>query len=254
MPRDKTKPVVHYAPMSGALGGELEKHAFERCRHFFFYLFYTRAIVDYLNKKHGHALKYEDAVQVKATHQIDTGFHLKMTKVYNDFDDADPAVLNISCTTFRNTDAAHFCNLGIQKDFASVVASFSDDVKVLDLYERLKAIMGNTRWLPQRVNIGPDRVIDNLHGQLASPMLTDTHCKIIGRDNIGSYLSRAREAMDEYRLGQVQAKNAGVAACAQCYLDTYNAAGAQHRLYSDIHAAVAGDCWGLGLPPNAYLD
>jgi hypothetical protein len=254
MPRDKTKPVVHYAPMSGALGGELEKHAFERCRHFFFYLFYAQALVDYLNEHHAQTLRYKDAVLIKASHQIDSGFRSKKKQVYHDFDDADPAVLNISCTTFRNIDAAHFCNLGIQKDFTSVAAGFSNDPKALDLYERLKAIMGNTRWLPQRVNTGPDRVIDNLHGELALPMLTDSGCKIIGRDNIAAYLAQAREAMEEYQLGQEKAGNAGVAACAQCYLKVYDSVGTQHRLYSDIYAAVAGDCWGLGLSPTVYLD
>jgi hypothetical protein len=34
----------------------------------------------------------------------------------------------------------------------------------------------------------------------------------------------------------------------------YNEPGTLERLYGDVHRAVAGDCYGLGLPPTSYLD
>jgi hypothetical protein len=253
MTRVTSKPVVHYAPLSGALGGELKKHAYERCRHFFFYEFYAKALVDYLNAAHSQSFSYEDAVLIKASHQIDSGFRSKQL-AYGEFDDTDPDVVKISCTVFRNIDAAHFCNLGVQEDFVTSINEFLTDAKALDLYERLKAMMGNTRWLPQRVNVGPDRVIDKLHGELALTMLTAADTKLIGTENIADYLRQAREAMETYKKGHTKANNHGVAACAEAYIDTYDEEGIQQRLYGDIHRAVAGDCFGLGLPATEYLD
>jgi hypothetical protein len=253
MEREKSKAPEFYGPMAGALGGELKKHSYERCRIFFFYLFYAKALVDYLNRAHGQSIGYEDLVLGKASHQIDEGFRSKHAD-YHDFDSTDPGVLNISCTAFRNTDAAHSCNLGVKEDFVTLIAGFFSDVKTLDLYERLKSMMGTTRRFPKRVNLGPDRVIDNLHGKLAVPMLTNTGQKLIGTSNIGAYLQRAADEMGGYKARQLKAKNDGVAACAQCYLDTYLDAEVLQRLYGDVHRAVAGDCWGLGFRPDDYLD
>jgi hypothetical protein len=74
-------------------------------------------------------------------------------------------------TACGRTDAAHYCNLGIEAKFRARIAELArpeTDQIAFDLYEALKAICGNTKWLPQRINIGPDRVIDKLHGELRS--------------------------------------------------------------------------------------
>ncbi len=157
--------------VTGSLKVELGRHAFERCRHFFLYVFTAKALTDHVNSKHGRNLGPTDILYVNATHQVDTG--LRSTDVeYYGFDSKDPNVVNQSATACVRMDAAHFCNLGIDVRCQSTFGSLAGgDQTVSVLFETLKKICGNTRQLPQRVNIGPDKVIDKFHGELATKVL-----------------------------------------------------------------------------------
>src|SRR5215211_858544 len=93
------------ANISGSLKDELRKHAYERCRHFFMYVFHARALTDYVNAKYGLGLGPTDILYVHATHQIDTGLR-STDDEYFGFDATDANIVNQSATGCGRTDAA----------------------------------------------------------------------------------------------------------------------------------------------------
>ncbi len=216
------------------LGGKLEDalhyHTRERALHFFLYLFDMKVLVTHLNKPpYGLELAQDEGVEVVATDQINTGF--RSTNIgpgaYRAFDAASASTLRESASAFTKMDAAHFCNLGIKPAFVTKVAKYTSaahhvvDPIPMDFYEMLKKVCGDTELLPQRVNIGPDRVIDKVHGELAATMLKGA-AKIVSQKNVEDYKTAAAAAMAEYRDTALLNRDLGVAACADCYLAIYN--------------------------------
>jgi hypothetical protein len=214
--------------LSGDLRGALHRHTRERARHFFYYLFTMKALVNYLNQKAKLGLAADKGVEVAATEQVDSGFRRLKTHAasYRAFGNADAGVVNLTASNFGSMDAAHFCNLGIKPAFVSRISQFisqkyrASDPIPFDLYEELKKFSGNTQLLPQRVNIGPDRIIDQMHGDLAGPMLIAS-TKVVSAANVSKYRTTAVERMEEYRETAVQNGDHGIAACAACYLEVY---------------------------------
>src|SRR4051812_5194823 len=198
-------------PTSFVLGGQLDtvlhNHAQERARHFFSYLFAMKVLVTHLNKPpYDLKLKQDEGLEVVATEQISRGF--RSTNVgpgaHRVFDPRSTATVKTYATDFTRMDAAHFCNLGIKPAFVRKIAKYittahhAVDPIPRDFYELLKMISGNTEPLPQRVNIGPDRVIDALHGKLAAEMLNGPE-KVVSEKNVVAYKTAAVPAMTEYR-------------------------------------------------------
>jgi hypothetical protein len=218
--------------LAGDLRGALHRHTHERAKHFFYYLFTMKALVHYLNQKAKLGLAADEGVAVAATEQIDTGFRrLKSHGArYRAFDDGDAGVVSLTSSDFGSMDAAHFCNLGIKPAFVSKIGEYisakyrATDPLPFDLYEELKKFSGNTQLLPQRVNIGPDRVIDEMHGDLAGPMLTSS-TKVVSAANIATYRTTAIERMEAYRKTALGNEDLGIAACADCYLEMYQDVG-----------------------------
>lgn len=216
------------------LGGKLENalhyHTQERAIHFFLYVFYMKVLVTHLNKA-PYALKLaeDEGVEVVATDQINTGF--RSTNIgpgaYHAFDSGSASTLQESASAFTKMDAAHFCNLGIKPKFVTKIAKYTSDAHhavdpiPMDFYETLKRICGDTELLPQRVNIGPDRVIDKVHGQLAGKMLKGA-AKVISQKTIEDYKAAAAAAMTEYRDAARNKGDLGIVACADCYLAIYS--------------------------------
>lgn len=223
---------------SGSLGSVLRVHAYERCRHFFLYVFTAKALTDYANNKHGLGLGPTDILEVVATHQVDTGLRSNDTEYYG-FDSTDPNVVNESATACLKMDAAHFCNLGIDPRCRSRLAGLAGDKTVARLLNDLITYCGNTRQLPQRVNIGPDKVIDKFHGELATkilgsgqPPITMTWLKV--------YLEGADEAMKDYSDKQATYGKLGIVACVNAYRACYANDG--DTLWQMIGSNVRGDC------------
>lgn len=240
VPRNPNAPVL-----SGALGGELTKHAYERARHFFLYLI-TIKLIEYVhNLKSTNKVSAIDGLEVKATDQIDTGFKNDDEPLYNVFDNDDEDMVDQPTTAFSQLDAAHFCNLGIKSTFAASI-----DLKqpiILSLYEQLKVIAGNTRWLPKRINIGPDRRIDVFHGKFATEILKSGNPPY-SRDRVVEYGKRATEEILGYVVQQKKVKKLGVAACASCYLTCYAATNFVDRIDSQMTGELAGWCKSHNLP------
>jgi hypothetical protein len=240
MSRIHGEPSKYGVVISGALGGELRRHAYERCRHFFLYLFIYKALLNYLNgPTYNAGLGPTALLEVKATDQIGTGFRSEEPEYY-EFDATDPAVVNKSTTACGRMDAAHFCNLGIHPTYRSHIATLaSNDAKVAWLYECLKRICGNTRDLPQRINIGPDKRIDTFHGDLATTILKSGKA-VVSITHLKDYLQGAARSMTDYRNAQAAAGKLGVAACADSYLACYANDG--ESLWGEIRGNVEGDC------------
>jgi hypothetical protein len=218
--RYKSDPAPDYVPLSGPVGVELTKHAQERCRHFFLYLFTIKALKICLVADTNKQIDYKNVILVKASHQIDEGYKATQTD-YVTWVKKDPKIVAQMCTMIDQVDAAHFCNLGVEGDFSTAMMMQSG--RVAKLWTQLKNIMGNTRWLPKQVNIGPDRKIDIMHGDLAISMLNSAN-KLLSVENIAVYLAEAYKRMTDYQQKKAKQGYLGMVACAQSYLDFYSGA------------------------------
>lgn len=223
---------------AGSLGHELQGHALERANHFFYYLIEMKLVVAELNAIGGPGTphKFSRWVSVKATDQIGTGLRSDIAE-YSAFVKTDEKVVDAPTTQFTKSDAAHFCNLGLKAgfDLACKASPFTRDG-----YERLKVYAGNTMLLPQKVNIGPDRKIDIVHGKLAAEMLDDDQ-PILSRSRIKTYQEAAVAAIIDYRDGKLDKHEPGLAACAGCYLQAY-AADFEDRVFLRVYPEVIGRC------------
>jgi hypothetical protein len=208
--------------LSGPLSDSLRRHAVDRAVHFFRYLFAMRVLVSHLRALHGIALKAAEGVEVKATDQIDTGF--RRQRGYQRFERGDANTIDLDTSAFGLMDAAHFCNLGIQPKFVRKIAPFirlgHPDPIPFRFYELLKKICGNTQLLPQSVNIGPDRIVDVMHGELAIEML-ESPTRVLSRSTVARYQGEAKSRMTRYQDAAFEAGEMGIAACAACYLAAY---------------------------------
>jgi hypothetical protein len=236
--RIKSPPSPTSVVLAGALKHALLAHAFERCRHFFLYLYLVKAL-EYVSKKLNpqSSATALSALEVKATHQVDDGYREKRTD-YEVFGKDDEDVVHSAATSFKETDAAHFCNLGIKPGFVAKLDLTNKVVK--DLYESLKAVCGNTRWLPQLVNVGPDKKIDRMHGKLATEFLGEANKPACSRTRIAKYVKEATTMFGVYVLTKQKQKSRGMAACAKCYLEAYVQDDFQDLIYSSLLGSVAG--------------
>lgn len=247
MPREMSAGNPNAPVLSGSLSNVLYRHAEQRCFAFFIYLFYVKILTERANNLHNANLQAHDAVEHKATHQIDSGFRQPNQPHYYGFDDNDPNIVNKSATACGKMDAAHFCNLGIDSRYQNAFAQLGrNDAALNDYYENLKKICGDTRMLPQRINIGPDRVIDQLHAELAVRFLRAGGPPIT-RQNVTTYCQEGIKSIARYQA----TRGAGIVACAQRYADFY--AAAQSEMWQSISGSVAASCAAHGLPVTDYL-
>lgn len=226
--------------LSGGLGHELQAHAYERCRHFFLFVSTIRAL-EYVNNivLKRKPVQAVSGFRAKATDQVDDGFR-DDSSGYASFGHDDPNVIDLPSTAFENTDAAHFCNLGIEPGFVGGLDL--TDAVTSGLYQQLKVYAGNTRWLPQLVNIGPDRRIDVLHGKFAATVLKDSGKAVCSRARIDDYVSQARTSLLGYVDTKTKQKKRGVAACTQCYLKAYAQADFTDSVFGALSGEIVGWC------------
>jgi hypothetical protein len=235
---------------SGVLKDELRKHAYERCRHFFLYLFFYKALIDWLNAKYNYGLSAKGLLKIHASHQADTGFRSSDAQ-HSEFDATDATIVDKICTAFLRMDATHFCNLGIDPAYGIKISTLgSQDNMVFTLYNSLACVCSNTRLLPQRVNIGPDKIIDALHGELATHILGSGKPPVTA-SNMELYFDSAKKALGTYKAEQQSAGKNGTAACVDAYLECYNKDGAE--LWKSISNNVVSECFALGFTEADYF-
>lgn len=236
--------------VSGSLKDALRMHAYERCRHFFSYVYTAKLLTDYVNARHGLKLKPTDVPEHKATEQVDSGLRSTDT-VYFGFDSTDPNVVNLSATGFSKLDAAHFCNLGIDPGCRGKFGALASADQVVErLFMALITFSGNTRWLPQRINIGPDRIIDKFHFELALEILASGKPPIT-TSNLKSYLAGADKALKDYGDKQAFNGNVGLAACVDAYRACY--ASDADSLWSQCYMNALEECRVVGANQDDYV-
>ena len=217
MARKKSSRTATALNLSGQLGDALTRHAGERMRHLFLFLFAVDAACRLVNAA-GHSFKPSLMIQEAATHQVDVG--LRTSDLTKDvFDEMDASVIQLSSTSFTKIDAAHYCNLGLDpgpwgKLTKCAEALAADDA--VELIEAAEVFTGNTVWLPQRVNIGPDRIIDQLHYKLAAAIFADGQ-PVFSLPRAKTYAAEATKAILAYSVSV----GAGLAACCVFYLQAY---------------------------------
>lgn len=247
-PRDGRRHVEgkpNFPVFAGKLRHELESHALGRAEHFFVYLVTMKILVAELNAL-GATWASSRFVRVKASDQIDGGMRIKPSAntqansvaPYAVFDPTDATIVDMPTAQFTRMDAAHWCNLGLAPEMAEAC---KDSPFARDCYEALKVIAGGTKLLPQRVNIGPDRVIDDLHGELAQRFLDDTG-RVLSVPRVDTYRVRATSAITNYRNGMLRDGQAGVAACADCYLRVYAGSDFVHTVYRRVYPTIIARC------------
>lgn len=258
MGRIHSEPNTALAILAGTLQDALRMHAAQRMHHFFWFLFCYKALTDRLRGA-GHDLKPAQGVSVKATHQIAFGLR-RDNPGYFDFVVTDPGIIHQPATSCGRTDAAHYCNLGIKPAFlrlATTAATPDDDACAFQMLTMLQVAAGATRQLPQRVNIGPDRIVDVAHGRMAMAMLDDT--PPLSQRNYLTYLETCEREMTRYRKAVLAKGYRGLAACCDCYLDFYRGDPGckkpwdregtwQMRLSAD-----RAECSAFGLDESAYI-
>jgi len=284
--RRKLDASATYVGLSGKLGEALEEHARERCIHFFSFVVIYKALIDYLQANgiagrvtHDSGFKKIATVQVDSGHKrkapitINTA-HGPQTFTLEDFDKTDANIVNKSATEFKDIDAAHFCNLGIADELYNRKHSLAARHPVATtLLEWLEVYAGNTRNLPKRVNIGPDRIIDNFHGDYCHKILTNIariyakHMqhgggfdfstaatrRIISREAINEYLRRADKVMKRYRDNEHALGNHGLSACADAYRKVYADPKFPNDAYATLSERTKLDFQFLKIDPKDYI-
>lgn len=225
---------------SGSLAHELKGHAFERGKHFFHFVVTMKMVVFELNRLGGAGTPHTFSkwVSVKATDQIGSGLRSQHA-AYAEFDTEDPKIVDAQTTRFTRVDAAHFCNLGLKPGLAEACQA---NEFTQDGYERLKVFAGNTMWLPQQINIGPDRIIDVLHGEMGPAMLDDGKV-IFSMDRIRHYVAQVSKGIQAYATGKKADGELGLEACAKCYLEAYaDTRTFEERIYRHVYPEILALC------------
>lgn len=258
--RVKTAIPKNTAMLSGSLGDSLLMHAAQRPWYFFLFLFNYRALRDRLVEKHGLVLGEAEGVNVeRATHQIATGQRTR-GKAYYDFVDRDGDIVSKFATACGSRDAAHYCNLGVEASFLKKADAFARpglDNIAFGLRNNLVVMAGATRELPQRVNIGPDRIVDQVHGRLAAAFLDGT--APLSPPRYQNYLETCRKDMRVYREKRESDGDLGLAACCDCYMAFYLGDPAckppwdRWGVWRMLVSAVEAECAALGLDRDRYL-
>lgn len=247
MPRIKSDRSPTGACLSGALTHALPRHAEQRAKHFFLFLFALQAACDMVSRRVGRSFDPLDIVREAATHQIDSG--LRQSAGRDLFDPADPAVVHHNGTSFGSIDAAHYCNLGLAGRFSDLCASAGTDRDTVEMIALCTILAGDTVWLPQQINIGPDRVIDQLHHQLAVAFFQAGR-PVFGPQNIATYAARSDADMRTYADRKDGSGAHGLAACARLYLMPYANLGA--AIFDSVRNNIEAECSAMGLDRTRY--
>ncbi|UWQ99113.1 hypothetical protein K3729_17195 [Rhodobacteraceae bacterium S2214] len=218
MGRIHTDPSPTALAQSGILRDALVAHSKARMRFFFLYMYSYRMLMHVLQIPSDQWPQY---VSIKATHQFNTGARRDSDWDLS-FQKDDVGILDHSASSFRRIDAAHFCNLGLAPSLATLCAR-SGDPRAVAIYETLTMISAATRFMPQRINIGPDRVVDTAHGVLCREMLKNmaNGAAAISPSAFARYKSYVSGKMTAYADSQTQQENFAVAEATLIYVATW---------------------------------
>lgn len=241
---------------SGSLDKLLVKHAQRRCQYFFGFMFTHQRIVAEIEKRTGEKVKPAFGIDVHATEQYAKGHRSKVKSAKTAASttqqvvplthqpmDKNESNLNIQpSTNATRVDAAHFCNLGVKPILTLAVIKLTDNRPndpLTHLLERLKRFAGDTSQLPQPVNLGPDKVVDRIHGALVAQIAQGG--PRVTAQFYQTYLVECDAAMAVYQDKQnAKGTRDGLAACANEYRKFYHNQTEQRDL--DLAATFFGMC------------
>lgn len=239
--------------ISGELGTVLLRHAAERIRHLFLFLFAIDAACKLVNTDLGTTASPLAVIQEAATHQVDSGLR-ESSGVKDAFDENDAGVVKMMSAAFNRIDAAHFCNLGLQASPWSKLTLLAESLTkdhAVDMIEMAEIFTSNTIWLPQRVNIGPDRIIDQQHYILAKTFLGDGK-PIFSAARLLDYSKAATKAMGSYKVEALSANKFGLAACCDSYLSIY-AIKPLEEIYATVGENIRSECKARDMKATDYI-
>lgn len=204
-----TRVFLPHNPKAPVLSGNLESalplHAAMRANHFFMFCVSVKMSCDVLRRMSRRMKNTPlDAIEVRhATHQIGIGYRAEgSTPAFNN---SSKAMRNVQATGFSRMDAAHFNNLGLTddflKDFRSVIANSDPDLKapLQKLLDFCLTFCADTRLLPQRVNLKPDIIIDDVHRTMARDLFSNpgfNTLPLVSDKTINHYVNSANIAID----------------------------------------------------------
>jgi len=239
---------------SGKLSEVLKDHVRQRVHIFFLFAFFAKILNERYQQLSSRKIGYRDMLQVKATHQIGTGVR-RNTPSVDIFDENDANVINRFATNFRKLDAAHFCNLGILAPFRAQVAALGPtDVQgwIVKWLDNLEATAKSTRQLPQRVNIGPDRIVDMLHGDLVFDFL-ENNCAIISTQHFNRYQIDGSSKLQLYRGKLKKEGKLGLVACVDQYLAIIQSSHEMKKIQDALTDSLRFECEAYSLPVHNYI-
>jgi hypothetical protein len=233
---------------SGPLGARLEWYARERMAYLFSFEFAVEGAYDRFKTLGGTTLRHNQLIQEKATHQIGTGFRSEHPE-HDEFDETDKTMAFKSATAFSNTDAAHFCNLGLTYGWSSVKKN--NDKAIQSLVELAEVFAGATTDLPQRINIGPDRIIDQFHWAFSKILFSKRPLLSLGL--FLDYAKGAAHDMNVYKVEMLAKGSFGLAACCDYYLTAYSNLDTINGCYRSTTNQLSAECDALGLDRKIYI-
>jgi hypothetical protein len=253
MARKKITRTPNSVNISGELGTALAYHAAQRMRHLFLFMFAVDAACKLVNAALNTQAKPASMIQEAATHQVDSGLRAS-SSIKDVFDEDDINVVKLPSTAFNRIDAAHYCNLGLISStwnhLTNLAETLTDDYAV-SFIEDAEIYTSNTVWLPQRVNIGPDRIIDQLHYALAKKYFGDGK-PIFSATRMLEYAQEATNAIGLYKVVALSDKKYGLAACCDWYLQAYSKQSLE-ALYKIIGGNISADCSARKLTESDYI-
>ena len=239
---------------SGTLDMVLKDHVRQRVHIFFLFAFFSKILKERYEQLSPRKINYRAMLQIKASHQIGTGVR-RNTPSVDSFDETDPNIIKSFATNFRKLDAAHFCNLGILAPFRAQVAALAPKDKegwIIKWLDNLEATAKSTRQLPQRINIGPDRIIDKLHGDLIFSFL-DKSNPIISTQHFNQYQVNASAKLQQYKSKLSREGKLGLVACVDQYLAIINSSNEMKLVQNQLEDGLRYECEAYKLPMSNYI-
>ncbi|WP_157406476.1 MULTISPECIES: hypothetical protein [unclassified Janthinobacterium] len=190
------------ALFSGSLDAALSRHAADRILHFFFFCFYVEITCDYL-AIYNVCILPKDAISPHATHQVDKGVR---NKAMEKLDVYSSAPANLTVTGHGSMDAAHTNNLGLTDPFVRACEKYAISDQLLGrLYTCCENFCSNTTLLPQSINLGPDKVVDQVHRDMYNEIFSMSSKKPrITEGKVCHYLNHASNLLQEMAIKKVE--------------------------------------------------
>jgi len=127
----------------------------------------------------------------------------------------------------------------------------SKDKALAQLVSIATICAGDTVQLPQRINIGPDRIIDQFHFVIATAIYK-AGGPVCSSGNIVAYGKGATDVMNAYIATKLSEGDDGLVKCAGCYLQAY-ASKVLEEIYLSIGRQIASECEALRLKAGDYV-